>query len=140
MTIDAEQQSPAEIARRDLCRAVLESQHRVNAFFALPPAICLAGLAVLGLVLGSLVNWAIYALAWHSRPISPWQRPHPKAPPRQLVRLSAGRRLAGPGPRVQIHGRGFWIRPLLIELACGDRLAGACTGGKSTWHLAPTSP
>ena len=78
---------------------------------------------LIGACLGSFVNWAIYTLAWRPRPISPWSRVPPDAPPRRaahripvfgwfLMRREAAR-----------HGRGFWIRPLLLELGLGLALA-----------------
>jgi prepilin signal peptidase PulO-like enzyme (type II secretory pathway) len=78
---------------------------------------------VIGTYLGSLVNWAIYALAWRPRPISPWSRLLPGTPPRgRLDRVPilgwfALRR------EVAIHGRAFWIRPLILEVGFGVVLA-----------------
>ena len=72
-----------------------------------------------GIVLGSLVNWAIYTLGLELRGRSRPGRRRPTVPPRDLVdrvpvfgwlRLSR---------EATIHGRGFWLRPLLLEL--GDR-------------------
>ena len=88
---------------------------------------------VVGACLGSLVNWAIYALAWHPRPISPWSR-LPAGWRRRARRLDrvpiigwlALRREAA------VHGRGFWIRPLLIGDWLRRRRWRRCTGGKSS--------
>jgi leader peptidase (prepilin peptidase) / N-methyltransferase len=90
----------------------------VNALLALPPVVCLALLACFGLVAGSLINAGIYALAWFSRPISPWQRPHPSAPPRRWTDFLPIVGWLGLAREAGIHGRGFWVRPLLIELSC----------------------
>jgi len=91
----------------------------VNWILAIALELRLAGLFVLGACLGSLANLGICRLAWHPRPISPWSRPDPEAPPRR------------PGDRIPIlgwlglrreaalHGSGFWIRPMLMELALG---------------------
>lgn len=68
------------------------------------------------LCVGSLINAAIYGLAFRSRPISPWNAPPKNAPPRSwldclpVIGWFRLRREAA------IHGRGFWIRPILIEL------------------------
>ncbi|HMP06983.1 MAG TPA: hypothetical protein PJ982_11575, partial [Lacipirellulaceae bacterium] len=35
-----------------------------------------------GVVAGAAVNWAVYALAWNRRAISPWSRPAAGALPR----------------------------------------------------------
>jgi prepilin signal peptidase PulO-like enzyme (type II secretory pathway) len=89
----------------------------------LPLAARLAAVFVVGLALGALVNWAIYALAWRPRPISPWSRLAPGASPRgrldrvPVIGWLALRREAG------IHGAGFWIRPLLLELFLAAALA-----------------
>ena len=94
----------------------------MNAFIALPLGLRLAVLGAIGLLAGGLINAGIYSLAWFHRPISPWQRRHPDALPRRwtdffpVVGWLALRREA------PLHGRGFWIRPLLIELCCGIAL------------------
>ena len=90
----------------------------MNAFIALPQNVRLAALAILGLGIGCLVNAGIYALAWYARPISPWQRPHPQAPRRFWSDFLPVFGWLGLSREASIHGRGFWIRPLLIELAC----------------------
>jgi prepilin signal peptidase PulO-like enzyme (type II secretory pathway) len=79
-------------------------------------------LLVVGLAAGALINWAVYTLAWHPRPISPWAPPHPQAPPRTAadrLPLVGWWRLRREAP---LHGRGFWIRPLAVELAAGAGL------------------
>ena len=82
---------------------------------------------VAGVLLGSLVNWAIYALAWFPRPISPWSLPPSGAPPRRWTHYLP---LAGWWLRrgeKEHYGAGFWIRPLLLELALGTGLAALYT-------------
>jgi prepilin signal peptidase PulO-like enzyme (type II secretory pathway) len=72
-----------------------------------------------GACLGSLVNWAIYTLAWRPRPISPWTRlPTETAQRRGVDRVPV---LGWFGLRREshVHGRGFWVRPLLLELCFG---------------------
>ena len=77
----------------------------------------------LGLVAGSLVNWGIYALAWHWRPISPFSQPPAGALPRAwfhflpVIGWWLRRRES------ERYGSGFWLRPLLIELALAAGLA-----------------
>jgi leader peptidase (prepilin peptidase) / N-methyltransferase len=89
----------------------------------IPLELRLALVFVIGLGLGSLVNWAIYALAWRPRPISPWSRLAPGASPRRrldrvpVIGWFALRREAA------IHGSRFWIRPLLLEFGIGIALA-----------------
>jgi prepilin signal peptidase PulO-like enzyme (type II secretory pathway) len=91
----------------------------LNAFIALPLPLRLAILAVLGIIAGALINLGIYALAWRPRPISPWQRPHPKAPRRIWSDFLPILGWFGLARESNLHGRGFWIRPLFVELLCG---------------------
>ncbi len=83
----------------------------------------LAALFVVGTFLGSLVNWAVYSFAWNARPISPWSPAPAGAPPRGwfdrvpvLGWLKLKREAA-------IHGRWFWLRPLLLEIGTGAAVA-----------------
>jgi leader peptidase (prepilin peptidase) / N-methyltransferase len=83
----------------------------------------LAGCFLIGLVIGAAVNWGIYAFAWNSRPISPWLAKSKDVPPRRwhdFLPLVGWFTLSREAP---LHGRGFWVRPLLIELGCGLGLA-----------------
>ncbi|MGI9445132.1 MAG: prepilin peptidase [Rubripirellula sp.] len=73
--------------------------------------------AVFGLFGGALANWMIYQFAYFNpRPISPWGPRPDAATPRSfwdrlpVVGWCFLRRES------KVHGRGFWIRPLLIEL------------------------
>ncbi len=95
----------------------------MNALFALPLSIRLALVAGVGAVLGALVNWATYRLAWHRREISPWG-PFPTGGSARGVadRIPV---LGWLGLRREsdLHGRGFWVRPLLIELGMAVGLA-----------------
>jgi prepilin signal peptidase PulO-like enzyme (type II secretory pathway) len=86
-------------------------------------ALRLTLLFVVGACLGSLVNWAIYSLAWNARPISPWSSAPEGAPRRSwfdrvpiLGWITLSREAA-------IHGRWFWVRPLLLEISVGVALA-----------------
>lgn len=89
----------------------------------IPLVLRLIALFAVGAVLGSLVNWAIYSLAWNWRLISPWSPPTTGAMPRNwqdrlpVVGWLRLRREAA------IHGRGFWIRPLVLELSVGVAVA-----------------
>jgi prepilin signal peptidase PulO-like enzyme (type II secretory pathway) len=88
----------------------------------IPFPLRLALVFLIGAMLGSLANWAIFALAWRPRAISPWSRLDPGASPRgtldrvPIVGWLALRRDAA------LHGRGFWVRPLLIEILFGAAL------------------
>jgi leader peptidase (prepilin peptidase)/N-methyltransferase len=91
----------------------------VNWIVALPLSVRLAAVFFLGVLVGTRVNQAIYALAWKPRPIGPWLPPHPQAPPRRwydylpLFGWMALRRES------HLHGRGFWVRPFFVELSTG---------------------
>ncbi len=89
----------------------------MNLLLAIPLELRLAGLAVLGALLGSLLNLAIYRWAWDKRSISPWSAPAPQAPPRTAadgVPIVGWLFLRREAP---LHGRAFWLRPMGIELA-----------------------
>ncbi len=81
--------------------------------------VCLAGLG-----LGALVNWATYRFAWFNpREISPWGATPTDAPARRWSDRIPVFGWWGLRREHAVHGRGFWIRPLLIELAMGVGLA-----------------
>lgn len=109
------------------------------AFLSLPLTVRLAALALVGLGVGSLVNAGIYALAWFSRPISPWQLRHAQAPPRVWSDFLPVIGWFGLARETKIHGSGFWIRPLLIEGACA-LVFPALYWWEITGHLTPLLP
>lgn len=91
----------------------------MHLILSIPMPARLAIVFVLGVCIGAAANWAIYRLAWFRRPISPWSPPDPSVLPRRLAdRLPI---LGWLGLRREsiLHGRGFWIRPMLIELLAG---------------------
>ncbi len=91
----------------------------MNWILAIPLEVRLAAVFLLGACLGGLVNLGVYRLAWNRRAICPWSAPAAEAPPRRwydrlpILGWLGLRREAG------LHGRGFWIRPMLVELLCG---------------------
>lgn len=92
-------------------------------FAALPLWVRLLAVFLAGTALGSLVNWAIYRLAWNWRDISPWGPTPENAPPRtwaDRIPVFGWLRLRR---EHTLHGRGFWLRPLVIELLMGAGLA-----------------
>jgi leader peptidase (prepilin peptidase)/N-methyltransferase len=88
--------------------------------------IVLAAIFVLGTILGSLANWAIYQFAWHQRTISPWGPKPEDAKPRAALDRVPVVGWLGLARESSIHGRGFWIRPMLLELSMGLGLAALC--------------
>ena len=55
----------------------------MNFILSVPMDVRLLVVFALGVCLASLANLGIYCLAWNPRPISPWSRPDPAAPPRR---------------------------------------------------------
>ncbi len=95
----------------------------MNGFDAIALEGRLAGLLVLGAFLGSLANWAIYRLAWNRRLIGPWSPAPRDVPPRRACDRIPIFGWLGLRREVSVHGTGYWIRPMLIELACGFGVA-----------------
>jgi leader peptidase (prepilin peptidase) / N-methyltransferase len=95
----------------------------VNLILSTPLEVRLAAIFVIGAFLGGFANLGIYRLSFFARPISPWSKPAPSAAPRRwhdrlpIIGWLALRREAS------LHGRGFWIRPMLIELVCAAGFA-----------------
>jgi leader peptidase (prepilin peptidase) / N-methyltransferase len=89
-------------------------------------AIVLAAVFVLGTVLGALANWAIYQLAWNPREISPWGPAPTDAKPRTWLDRVPVIGWLGMSRETGHHGRGFWLRPMLLELLMGVGLAALC--------------
>jgi leader peptidase (prepilin peptidase) / N-methyltransferase len=83
---------------------------------ALPLPLGMLLAAAGGLVAGAFVNWAAYSLAWNCRPVSPWSAAHPNAPARRASDRLPFWGWFGLRRESAVHGRGFWIRPLAVEL------------------------
>lgn len=79
----------------------------------------LAATFVAGILAGAAVNWAVYALAWNRRLISPWSPAHDEAPPRRPGDRMPLWGWLGLRREESLHGRGFWVRPLAVELLMG---------------------
>jgi leader peptidase (prepilin peptidase) / N-methyltransferase len=79
----------------------------------------LAATFVAGVLAGAAVNWAVYALAWNRRLISPWSPAHDAAPPRRPGDRTPIWGWLGLRREESLHGRGFWVRPLAVELLMG---------------------
>ncbi|HLA85817.1 MAG TPA: A24 family peptidase [Thermoguttaceae bacterium] len=83
----------------------------------------MAALFVLGAALGGLANLAAYRLAWNRRAISPLSAPDAKAPPRHWFDRVPIFGWLGLWRETPLHGRGFWVRPMAVELAAAFGLA-----------------
>jgi leader peptidase (prepilin peptidase) / N-methyltransferase len=96
----------------------------VNWVLDIPFNLRLAALFALGAWLGTWLNLGIYRLAYQPRRISPWSAADPTAPRRRI-----GDRLPvlgwfGLRREAPLHGAGFWVRPLVLELFTGAIVAG----------------
>ncbi len=85
----------------------------------LPLPIALTLAFIVGLIAGAAVNWAAYSRAFNPRAISPWSRPHPDAPRRRASDRIPMWGWLGLRREATVHGRGFWVRPLAVELLMG---------------------
>jgi leader peptidase (prepilin peptidase) / N-methyltransferase len=122
----------------------------MNAILSMPMSARLAVLFALGACIGAAANWAIYALAWNRRPISPWSPPDPSAPRRRATDRLPIVGWLGLRREADLFGRGFWIRPMVIELLAGVGCAAlyvweiGCAGllpdGVPQWFLADRMP
>lgn len=73
-------------------------------------------LALIGASIGGQINRAIYTWAWDPRQISPWSKKPEKAAARKWTDCIP---IFGWWPmrrEAKLHGNGFWLRPMLIEL------------------------
>jgi leader peptidase (prepilin peptidase) / N-methyltransferase len=91
----------------------------VDLILAIPLAIRLVVLFVVGTLAGALINWAIYQLAYNARALSPWSAPAADAPPRRAIDRVPLVGWLGLRRESRLHGRAFWVRPLLVELIAG---------------------
>ena len=78
---------------------------------------------VLGAFSASLANAAVYAWAWNSRRVSPWQPTPESVEPRtwaDRIPIAGWLRLRRDA---SVLGRGFWVRPMFVEFAFGVAMA-----------------
>jgi len=83
----------------------------------------LLGLFLIGACLGAAINLGIYRLAYLRRRISPWSRTRGRLPARGLLDRVPIVGWWNLRREAKIHGRGFWIRPMLLELVFGLGIA-----------------
>ena len=94
----------------------------INLWMQLPIELRMIVLALLGIAGGAFANYLIYTWSYFPRPISPWAPPHTDAPPRESRDRIPVLGWFGLRREKELHGRGFWVRPVLIELAMGIAL------------------
>jgi leader peptidase (prepilin peptidase)/N-methyltransferase len=112
----------------------------VNLILAIPLEVRLVGLFVAGALAGSLANLAVYRLAWHPRRISPWSPPEPGAPPRRRIDCLPILGWLGLRRETALHGPGFWIRPMSVELLAGLGFAWLYWWETEALGLMPSQP
>jgi prepilin signal peptidase PulO-like enzyme (type II secretory pathway) len=74
---------------------------------------------VLGALLGGQLNRGIYRLAWKRRPIGPWSAADPDVPPRRVWDRLPVVGWLGLRRESTVHGKLYWVRPMVIEVATG---------------------
>lgn len=95
----------------------------MNLILSIPFEVRLIAVFAIGACVGSAANLAIYRLAWFPRSISPWSRPDPSAPKRHPSDRIPIVGWLGLRREAKLHGTGFWVRPMLLELFTGLGLA-----------------
>ena len=88
-----------------------------------------AMLAIAGLISGAFANYLIYSWAYFPRHISPWAPPAPPTDdaakavlPRRWTDLIPVFGWFGLSRESTLHGKAFWVRPLLVEIGCAATL------------------
>lgn len=85
-------------------------------------------LAIAGLISGAFANYLIYSWAYFPRHISPWAPAPPTdettttVPPRRWSDRIPVFGWLGLRRETHLHGNGFWVRPLLVEIGCAATL------------------
>ena len=97
----------------------------MQGFFELSLGIRTTMVFVIGVLLGKLVNWAIYRCAYMRWQIGPWC-----PPPQRLTRhwshwlpIIGWFLMRAEGGKDDDHSRLFWFRPMVLELGLGIGLA-----------------
>jgi prepilin signal peptidase PulO-like enzyme (type II secretory pathway) len=96
----------------------------LDSILLIPLPIRLLLLFLAGVCAGSLINWAVYTLAWNRRAISPWSSAPKGAPPRRPSDRIPIVGWLGLQREARVHGERFWLRPLIVEVATGMAFAG----------------
>ncbi|MGB7345604.1 MAG: A24 family peptidase [Pirellulaceae bacterium] len=89
----------------------------IGFWIGLPLGLRYVLLAMMGLIAGGLANYLIYTWCYFPRAISPWAAKDEQAPPRRSSDRIPVVGWMGMRREHELHGKAFWLRPLLIELA-----------------------
>lgn len=95
---------------------LLRDLELITQWLLLPAEIRYAIIILCSVLLGAVANWIIYTLAYFPRPISPWATAAENAPPRRWSDRIPVIGWLGLRREAHLHGKGFWVRPMLIEL------------------------
>jgi len=88
-------------------------------FSAWPLQLRLFVVFLVSAVVAGQLNRGIYRLAWFQRDIGPWRPPARESPPRSWTDRLPIVGWFGLRRESSLHGAGYWVRPMLIELAFG---------------------
>ncbi|TWU04906.1 Type IV leader peptidase family protein [Stieleria varia] len=98
----------------------------------------IAILAVVGAGLGAAANHLIHRWClFNPRPIGPWGVLHPAATRRTALDRVPILGWLGMSRESELHGKGFWVRPMLIELAMAVAVPGLYWFESQTGLLLP---
>ncbi len=95
----------------------------MNTLLAIPFEVRLSALFVIGSIVAGQLNRAVYGWALDPSPISPWSAAPRGLPARRWSECVPIFGWLIARDRAHKFGRGFWIRPLLVELLTGLSLA-----------------
>ncbi|MBM4001825.1 MAG: prepilin peptidase [Planctomycetes bacterium] len=95
----------------------------VNFWLQQPRELQTAVVAVLAALLAGQVNRGIYRLAWSPRQIGPWSAPVADAPARRWYDRLPIVGWIGLARETPFHGKGYWLRPIVVELGLALGLA-----------------
>ena len=89
----------------------------ITSWISIPLAVRYVLLSAVGLAGGVLANYLIYTQCHFPRPIDPWAPADSQAPPRRWSDRLPVIGWFGLRREASLHGKGFWVRPLVLELA-----------------------
>ncbi len=89
----------------------------IDLWIRLPISVRYTLLLIFGVISGAFANYLIYTQAHFVRPIGPWAAADKSGPARKWSDRIPIVGWLGLRREAELHGRGFWIRPVFIESA-----------------------
>lgn len=89
----------------------------MNFWLQQPRELQTAVVAFAAALLAGQVNRGIYRLAWNPRQIGPWSAPAAEAAARRWYDRLPILGWIGLAREAPLHGKGYWLRPIVVELA-----------------------